>query len=200
MADIVGELSARDDRLANVIRRHPLCTLAQRAPETSHFAALVESVISQQLSVKAADTIFGRVRSLVDGEVTPERMVVITQAQMREAGVSGAKFKTIHGLAEAAISERVNVERLHELDDDAVISQQLTSLWGVGRWTVDMFMLGQLGRLDVWPTGDVGVRRGWEKIYGLTQPISAVALQSDGDKFSPYRSVVAWYCWREGDA
>jgi DNA-3-methyladenine glycosylase II len=85
---------------------------------------------------------------------------------------------------------------LHEIDDDQLIFDQLTSLWGLGPWTVDMFMMFQLGRLDIWPTGDLGVRRGWEKIYGLKEEIKPAELEKKGEKFRPYRSVVAWYCWR----
>ncbi len=196
MQAIVAELSARDAMLATVIERHPLCHLGQSVPEQTHFESLVESVISQQLSVKAADTIYRRVEQLCNSSVTPERIATISEEQMRSAGVSGAKFKTISGLAEAAASGCIDINALHEIDDDAVIAEQLTSLWGIGTWTVDMFMMHQLGRLDVWPTGDLGVRRGWEKIYALDAPITPAGLSLDGQKFSPYRSVVAWYCWR----
>jgi DNA-3-methyladenine glycosylase II len=115
---------------------------------------------------------------------------------MREAGVSGAKFKTINGLAHAAVSKKININKLHEIEDDQVIFEQLTGLWGIGPWTVDMFMIGQLGRLDIWPTGDLGVRRGWEKIYSAKEEIEPKVLEKKGEKFRPYRSVVAWYCWR----
>jgi DNA-3-methyladenine glycosylase II len=200
MRAIVGNLSARDERLAEVVRRHPLCTLGQQVPTTTHFESLVESVISQQLSVKAADTIHARFRALADNEVTPERVVAMSDDRVREAGLSGAKCKTIKGMAQASIDGQVDVNRLHEIGDDAVIRHQLTSLWGVGSWTVDMFMMHHLGRLDVWPTGDVGVRRGWSKIYGLAESVDHDTLQVAGEKFSPYRSVVAWYCWQELDA
>ena len=114
---------------------------------------------------------------------------------MRGAGLSGAKTKTIRGLAGAATSGLINFEDLHLLDDE-LISTQLEGLWGIGPWTVDMFMMHQLQRLDVWPTGDLGVRRGWQNIYGLEQIIEAKSLAPLGEAFRPYRSVVAWYCWR----
>jgi DNA-3-methyladenine glycosylase II len=128
--------------------------------------------------------------------MVPGRIAQISEADMRAAGVSGAKFKTIQGLADAALSKRININKLHEIEDDQSIFDQLTSLWGIGPWTVDMFMMHQLGRLDIWPTGDLGVRRGWEKIYALTEEIEPSALDKKGEKFRPYRSVVAWYCWR----
>ena len=196
MRTIVQEISARDTRLAKVIAAHPLCTIGRNPKPVTHFEALVESVISQQLAVKAADTIYSRVKALARGRMVPGRIAQISEADMRAAGVSGAKFKTIQGLTDAALSKRININKLHEIEDDQSIFDQLTSLWGIGPWTVDMFMMHQLGRLDIWPTGDLGVRRGWEKIYALTEEIEPSALDKKGDKFRPYRSVVAWYCWR----
>ena len=196
MKKIARDLASRDARLAKVIEAHPLCTLGRNPKPVTHFEALVESVISQQLAVKAADTIYGRVKELARGRMVPGRIAGISEADMREAGVSGAKFKTIQGLADAALSKKININKLHEVDDDELIFTQLTSLWGIGPWTVDMFMMFQLGRLDIWPTGDLGVRRGWEKIYALKDEIEPKILEKKGEKFRPYRSVVAWYCWR----
>lgn len=196
MKKIVKELSARDARLAKVIERHPLCTIGRNPNPVSHFEALVESVISQQLAVKAADTIYGRVKTLVNGKVIPKRIAQVSEAEMRAAGVSGAKFKTIQGVANADLNKVININKLHEIEDDKLIFEKLTSLWGIGPWTVDMFMMHQLGRLDIWPTGDLGVRRGWEKIYRIKDEIKPNDLDKRGEKFRPYRSVVAWYCWR----
>ena len=196
MKKIVKDLASRDARLAKVIDAHPLCTVGRNPNPVSHFESLVESVISQQLAVKAADTIYGRVKDLVKGRMVPNRIIEITESQMREAGVSGAKFKTINGLAHAAVSKEININKLHEIEDDQVIFEKLTGLWGIGPWTVDMFMIGQLGRLDIWPTGDLGVRRGWEKIHSAKEEIEPKVLEKKGEKYRPYRSVVAWYCWR----
>jgi DNA-3-methyladenine glycosylase II len=196
MKKIAKEISSRDARFARVIAAHPLCTVGRNPKPVTHFEALVESVISQQLAVKAADTIYGRVKDLAKGRVIPSRIADISETDMRAAGVSGAKFKTIQGLADAAITKKIKINSLHEIDDDQLIFDQLTNLWGIGPWTVDMFMMHQLGRLDIWPTGDLGVRRGWEKIYALTEEIEPKVLEKKGEKFRPYRSVVAWYCWR----
>lgn len=196
MKKIIRDISSRDARLAKVIEAHPLCTIGRNTKPVTHFEALVESVISQQLAVKAADTIYSRVKKLAGGRIIPSRIASISESQMREAGVSGAKFKTIQGLADAAITKQIKINQLHEIDSDEEIFNQLTSLWGIGPWTVDMFMMLQLGRLDIWPTGDLGVRRGWEKIYSLKDEIEPKVLDKKGEKFRPYRSVVAWYCWR----
>ena len=196
MKKIVAEISARDKKMAKVIAAHPLCTIGRNPKPIAHFESLVESVISQQLAVKAAETIFLRVKKAAGGRVVPARIALLTESQMREAGVSGAKFKAIQGLASAAINREISFNKLHEVDSDEEIFTQLTNLWGIGPWTVDMFMMFQLGRLDIWPTGDLGVRRGWEKIYSLPEEITPKALDLKGEKFRPYRSVVAWYCWR----
>jgi DNA-3-methyladenine glycosylase II len=196
MKKIVKEISQRDKRFSNVIASHPLCTIGRNPKPVTHFEALVESVISQQLAVKAAETIFGRVKKSAGGRVIPSRIVEISESDFREAGVSGAKYKTIQGLADAAITKKININKLHEVESDEEIFNQLTGLWGIGPWTVDMFMMFQLGRLDIWPTGDLGVRRGWEKIYSLKDEITPAALALKGEKFRPYRSVAAWYCWR----
>ena len=196
MRKAVADLSLRDRRLATIIAAHPLCTVGRNPKPISHFEALVESVISQQLAVKAADTIHGRVLKLAGGKISPNKVLQISESAMREAGVSGAKFKTIQGLADAADSKKLNINKLHEIESDEEIFEKLTSLWGIGPWTVDMFMMFQLGRLDIWPTGDLGVRRGYEKIYKLKEEIAPKDLDKKGDKFKPYRSIVAWYCWR----
>lgn len=177
MKKIVAELSSRDKKLAKVISEHNLCTIGRNPKPVTHFEALVESVISQQLAVKAADTIYARVKKLAGGQVTPKRISGISESQMREAGVSSAKYKAIQGLAHASLDEQININKLHEIESDEEIFNQLTSLWGIGPWTVDMFMIFQLGRLDIWPTGDLGVRRGWETIYKLREKITPAELE-----------------------
>ena len=196
MKKITAELASRDTKLAKVIAAHPLCTIGQNKNPVSHFESLVESVISQQLAVKAADTIYGRVKELVAGRVVPTRIAALSQAQLRKAGVSSAKTKTIQGLAEAALTKKINFNKLHTIESDEEIFSQLTSLWGIGPWTVDMFMMFQLGRLDIWPTGDLGVRRGWEKMHKLKKEITAKELDAYNETFEGFQSVAAWYCWR----
>lgn len=196
MKKVVTELATRDKKIAAIIAAHPLCTIGRNPKPVTDFESLVESVISQQLAVKAAETIFLRVKKSAGGRIIPSRIAAIEEKTMREAGVSGAKYKAIQGLASAALEKKINFNKLHEVESDEEIFHQLTSLWGIGPWTVDMFMMFQLGRLDIWPTGDLGVRRGWEKIYGLKEEIEPKLLEVKGEKFRPYRSVVAWYCWR----
>ena len=197
MRKIVQEISGTDKRFAKVIEASELCDIGISNPERSHFESLVSSVISQQLATAAARTIKARF-VLECGRVTPKNVAKLDDQQLRGAGLSAAKSKTIQGLANAALNKEINFEKLHEQDDGSVY-QNLTSLWGIGPWTVDMFMMFQLGRLDIWPVGDLGVRRGWEKIHNLKEEIAPTDLIKKGDKFQPHRSVVAWYCWRALD-
>ena len=197
MRKIVKEIAEIDKRFADVIQRSELCDIGTANPERSHFESLVSSVISQQLATAAARTIKQRF-VLECGKVTPKNVAAMDLEQMRGAGLSGAKSKTIQGLAQAALSKEVDFKNLHEMSDEDVY-RDLTKLWGIGPWTVDMFMMFQLGRLDIWPTGDLGVRRGWEKIHKLKEEITPEDLGKKGEKFRPHRSIVAWYCWRALD-
>lgn len=194
MRKIVREIAEIDKKFAPVIERSELCDLGTSNPERSHFESLVSSVISQQLATAAARTI--RQRFILEcGKVTPKNVAKMDEEQLRGAGLSAAKAKTIQGLATAALDKSIDFNKLHEADDQHVY-EKLTSLWGIGPWTVDMFMMFQLGRLDIWPVGDLGVRRGWEKIHKLKEEITPNDLLKRGARFQPHRSVVAWYCWR----
>lgn len=197
MRKIVNEIAETDKRFAPIISSSELCDIGISNPERSHFESLVSSVISQQLATAAARTIKQRF-VLECGTVTPKKVAAMDTEQLRATGLSAAKTKTIQGLASAALSKEIDFAKLHEMDDSHVYNS-LTSLWGIGPWTVDMFMMFQLGRLDIWPVGDLGVRRGWEKLHKLKEEISPNDLLKKGAKFQPHRSVVAWYCWRVVD-
>ena len=203
MRRIVREIAELDPKFKAVIEKSELCDLGLPKPENtgdsgrSHFESLVSSVISQQLATAAARTIKARFISEC-GKVTPKNVSKLSDGQMRAVGLSAAKSKTIQGLASASLNREIDFRKLHEQVDDEVY-QSLTSLWGIGPWTVDMFMMFQLGRLDIWPTGDLGVRRGWERIHKLKDEITPESLEKKGAKFQPHRSVVAWYCWRALD-
>jgi DNA-3-methyladenine glycosylase II len=195
MKRAIAQICEADPKFIPIIEASPLCSIGRTQTQSSHFESLIESVISQQLAIRAADTIHARLVSLAGGKITPERITKLQESDLRSAGLSGAKAKTIQGLSRATLSREVDINKLHLLDDE-LVSQKLNSLWGIGPWTVDMFMMFQLGRLDIWPTGDLGVRRGWEKIHLLKEQIEPKKLQTRGEKFRPHRSVVAWYCWR----
>lgn len=198
MRAITAEIIAIDPKFRDVISTSRLCNLNEKEASLNHVAALSRSIISQQLAVKAAESIYQKFLILCGGTVTLESISRLSSDQLRSIGLSGAKTKAIIGLHESHNSGGVNLSQLHALDDE-ILHEQLTSLWGIGPWTVHMFMMFQLGRLDVWPVGDLGVRRGWEKIHRMRTEIQEGALMKRGERFTPYRSVVAWYCWRALD-
>ena len=196
MRRIVAEVAEMDRKFAPLIARRPLCTIGRSAPTESHFESLVSSVISQQLAVKAAETIHGRLVDLCHGTINAKKLIKLDDIALREIGVSGAKARTIKGLAGAVADKSIPIDTIDEIHDDQEIYDKLTSLWGIGRWTVEMFMMFQLGRLNVWPTGDLAVRRGWDMIHKNKEETLAKALDLKGEKLHPYRSVVAWYCYQ----
>ena len=196
MRRIVAEVSQIDPKFAPLIQRRPLCTLGRSEPSETHFESLVSSVISQQLATKAAATIHERLVKQCKGVITPRKVVKLSDEQLREIGVSGAKSRTIKGIATAALDKSIPINEIDQFHDDQEIFDALTSIWGVGRWTVEMFMMFQLGRLDVWPTGDLAVRRGWDIIHKTKEETTAKVLDVKGEKLRPYRSVFAWYCYQ----
>ena len=189
-----AELARRDPVLAELMAATGPLTL--RPPQDSHFAALVRSITFQQLAGAAASAIHGRLVAVLEGDVSPERVLALPYGAMRSAGLSGSKSASITDLAAKTVDGTVVLDPrgLARESDDEII-QRLSTVRGIGRWTAEMFLLFQLRRLDVWPTGDLGVRKGYGLAYGVPMP-APKELADLGEPFRPYRSVVAWYCWR----
>ena len=131
-------------------------------------------------------------------DITPEGVMAVPVEALRGAGLSTAKTRTIRGLAEATLSGEVPLHDVERLGDEELVAR-LSTVPGIGRWTAEMFLMFQLGRLDVWPVDDLGVRKGYAAIHGLSEMPAARALQELGDPLRPYRSLAAWYCWRAVD-
>ncbi len=163
-------------------------------PSTGHFAALAESVLYQQLAGAAARAIHGRFVALFDGDHSPEAVLAVPPRKLRAAGLSGSKVAAIRDLAAKVVDGTVPLRGIGRLGDEDVISR-LSVVRGVGRWTAEMFLIFQLRRLDVWPVGDYGVRTGYALAYGLRTLPTPKQLEAEGDRFRPYRTVAAWYCW-----
>ena len=167
-----------------------------REPHGTHFEALVRSILYQQLAGSAAAAIHARLIAAVDGVVEPERILALPPETLRAAGLSGNKAASITDLAVRILDGTVVLDprRLAREPDEEVITR-LSSVRGIGRWTAEMFLLFQLRRLDVWPTGDLGVRKGYGLAHDVPMPTPKV-LEAFGEVYRPYRSVAAWYCWR----
>jgi DNA-3-methyladenine glycosylase II len=165
------------------------------------FDALAESIAYQQLSGKAAATIFGRVRALYPKRkwLDPEQLLATPDETLRAAGLSRAKTAALKDLAAKTIDGTVPSGRaLIRMTDDEII-MRLTTVRGIGRWTVEMLLLFDLGRPDVWPVDDYGVRKGFAKTFGRRKLPTPKQLMKFGEKWRPYRSVAAWYFWRALD-
>jgi DNA-3-methyladenine glycosylase II len=197
MKSISATICEIDPKFEAVVSNNPLCTIGRSPSKGSNYQSLVSAVVSQQLSGKAASTIHGRLQELVGGEITPQKIALQSVENLRVVGLSGAKTRTILGLTDSVISG-LPIEELHNFED-AEILRLLTEIWGIGEWTVHMFMIFQIGHLDIWPTGDLGVRKGWELIHNSRKELTPKELGVKGEKLRPYRSVVAWYCWRALD-
>jgi DNA-3-methyladenine glycosylase II len=168
-------------------------------PTESHFQALVRAILYQQLAGAAARAIHRRLIAAFGGEVTPERLLSLSSETLRAAGLSANKAASIQDLATKVLEGSVvlNPAGLRGQSDDEVVAR-LSGVRGIGTWTAQMFLIFQLRRLDVWPTGDLGVRKGFGLAWGMPPP-TPKQLEALGDPYRPYRSVVAWYCWRAAE-
>jgi DNA-3-methyladenine glycosylase II len=165
------------------------------------YAALVRSIVYQQLTGKAAATILGRVCALhgSDDIPTPEQILATRDLRLRGAGLSTAKTAAIKDLARrAAAGEIPSYRKLVRMTDDAIV-EQLTEVRGIGRWSVEMLLIFRLGRPDVWPTGDYAVRKSYTQLHALGDMPTPKALETMGDVYRPFRSAAAWYLWRNLD-
>jgi len=191
-------LSQHDTTLARVIKAHGPCTIA---PHTNYYEELVGSIISQQLSVKAAATIWKRFMALYgDKTPTPEQILETDIEAIRQVGASYAKARYIKDLALHILDGELDLAHIATLNNDTVI-QQLTAVKGIGEWSTHMFMIFSLGRLDILPWGDLGVRKSMQQLYGLpTLPDKATMIGvADKNGWAPYQSVAAWYLWKNLD-
>ncbi len=198
MRQITNKIIEVDPKFAGVIEKSELCDLGRTKVSDSYFKTLVQSIISQQLATKAAEKINDRVLTLVKSELEPEVILSLKPEQLRSAGISNAKVRAITELSIASLENRVNFSKFEQMPNH-LITEELTKIWGIGRWTSEMFLIFHMGRLNVWPVGDLGVRRGWEKIHKLRSDIDPNKLDKQGIKFEGFQSVVAWYCWRAVD-
>ena len=191
----VAHLRAVDPVLAGVIDRVGPCQ-ARAHMEGSHFDAVLRSIVYQQLSGKAASTIHGRVLALFGRRApTPRALLRIDESRLRAAGLSTQKTRYLKDLALHAAERRFPIERLHELDDDAVIAT-LTQVKGVGRWTAQMFLMFRLGRPDVLPELDLGIQKGIQQAYRMRRLPTPVQVMRRGAPWAPYRTIASWYLWR----
>jgi DNA-3-methyladenine glycosylase II len=192
-------LTGSDPILAAVIKSSGLCTIR---PHKNYYQELVDSIISQQLSVKAAQSIVKRFCELFDGTgfPSPEQILEKTIEELRSAGLSGAKAKYVKDLAQHLIDGKVKFDHLDSLSNQEVINE-LTAVKGIGEWTAHMFLMFCMARSDVLAYGDLGIKNGIQKLYGLKElpdqkKIETIAKQN---QWNPYESIACWYIWQSLD-
>ena len=191
------QLADREPVIARLVAEAGLPSIP--APTETHFGTLVRAITYQQLAGAAARSIHGRLITALDGDVTPERLLTLSDQTLRAVGLSGAKVASLRDLSARVLDGSVMLEprRMARLSDEDIVTQ-LSSVRGIGRWTAEMFLIFQLRRLDVWPTGDLGVRRGYGLAWDIPTP-TPKQLEALGEPYHPYRSIVAWYCWRASE-
>jgi DNA-3-methyladenine glycosylase II len=189
--------AARDPVLAGLVADAGPMRIARRA--MLPFEALVQAIVYQQLAGAAARAIHGRLIAALDGDVTPEGLLGLSDETLRAVGLSGAKVRSLRDLATKALDGTLvlSPRALARQSDDEVIAR-LSSVRGIGPWSAQMFLIFQLRRLDVWPVADLGVRHGYGLAWKVPTP-SARELEPLGEPYRPYRTVVAWYCWRAAE-
>jgi len=197
--EAVDAVAALDPIVAALVESLPPPQLTGRRTGKSRFEDLAEAICYQQLAGKAALAIWGRAKAAVGDEFTPEAVLTTGYDALRAAGFSNAKALSVLDLAAHVQRGDVVLDRIGRLDDDAIV-RELTKVRGIGRWTAEMFLIFNLQRLDVWPVGDLAVRAGWAKAYDLATVPTPKVLDPLGDRFRPYRTIIAWYCWRTTNA
>jgi DNA-3-methyladenine glycosylase II len=199
--EALEHLRGSDDTLRAIIdERGPLDLEArQRGRPEDPYGALLRSIVGQQLSVKAARSIYGRLTDQFGGVTpTPQALLDADPEALRAAGLSRAKVNYLRSLAEHVLSGELALDRLDDLGDEEV-EHEVTAVKGLGTWTAHMFLIFHLGRPDVLPVGDLGVRRAVERAYGLEELPSAEELERLGERWAPYRSLAALYLWESLD-
>jgi DNA-3-methyladenine glycosylase II len=189
----IDAVAGRDAVLARLVELVGPITHRPRDPD-GPFGALVRAIVYQQLAGRAAAAIHGRVRAAVGDTLTPETLNAVPDDVLRAAGLSGNKLASLRDLSAKVLDGTVELDGSSRLDDEELIAG-LVTVRGIGRWTAEMYLMFQLRRLDVWPVDDLGVRQGYGLAWKLEPAPTAKELGPLGDRFRPYRSVVARYCW-----
>jgi DNA-3-methyladenine glycosylase II len=198
--EVMRTLSLADRRLARVIRK--VGSFPTKRPKSQHpFAVLLKAIVYQQLAGKAAAAIFGRVTALgANGFPTPEEIFALEETKLREAGLSRQKIAAVKDLAAKTIDGTVpNLKEIRRLSEEEIL-ERLTRVHGIGEWSAQMFLMFQLGRPDVLPILDYGLRKGFQNVYGLDDVPKPKAVLEFGERWRPYRSIASWYLWRAAEA
>lgn len=193
LSSAIREVAARDVVVANLVTL--VGPIRHRPPDPDgHFGSLVRAITFQQLAGAAANAIHRRVLAAVGAPLTPEAVAATPDEALRGAGLSAAKLASLRDLSAKVLDGTVTLGGRGRRTDDEIVAG-LVTVRGIGRWTAEMYLMFELRRLDVWPVDDLGVRQGYGLAWGLEETPKPRALTAMGERFRPYRSVVARYCW-----
>jgi DNA-3-methyladenine glycosylase II len=192
-AEAIRALSSADPELAEFMARAG--SLSERPGQGDPFSSLARAIVFQQLAGRAAAAIYGRLLDSLGGQMTPEALLARSPDELRAVGLSNNKTAALIDLATKATDGTLQLYQLADLSDGE-IAEQLVAVRGIGRWTAEMFLLFELRRPDVWPVHDLGVRNGYSLIHGLPATITPRVLEAEGERYRPFRSTAALYCWQ----
>ena len=181
-----------DPKLGKIINRVGEFKLKKH---NHHFEVLVESIISQQLATSAAEAIFSRFKALYSAFPTSSDILSTPKTKLRSVGLSGMKIDYLKDLSKHVEEGTLEIKKLPKMSDEDVITQ-LIQVKGIGRWTAEMFLIFSLGRMDVFPVGDLGLRKGIQMAFSLKELPKPKEIEKIGDRWRPYRSVATWYLWK----
>lgn len=185
----------KDKLIGPLVKKYGHCQIVP-GKKSDYFIDLVDAITSQQLSGKAAATIFGRVKGKCGGKITPEKLTKLTKEELRSCGLSYAKCSYVKDLAEKVLTKKLSVKKLDKLPDEEV-EKKLLAVKGIGKWTAEMFLMFTLGRQDVFPIEDLGIRNGMRKLLKKELKPQKIAIYAT--RWEPYRTAAAWYVWKALD-
>lgn len=185
---------SKDKYIKALVKKYGTCKIVP-IDQKLYFADLVESIVSQQLSGKAAKTIYGRVKNGV-GQITPDNMLKVSDEDFRSYGVSRQKLSYLKDLSQKVKDGTLKIDILNKLSDEEIV-RELVSVKGIGVWTAQMFLMFSLGRPDVFPLGDLGIKNGMTKL--LNKNLSVDTIGKFSERWKPFRTVAAWYIWANLD-
>ncbi len=193
MWELANQFLSKDKYISPLIEKWGSCTIAP-IDKSLYFEDLVDAICSQQLSGKAAKTIFGRVKVALNNKITPGALKAIDTEQLRKCGLSYQKCSYVKDLADKVLKKELKIHELDKLPDEEVI-KELVAVKGIGRWTAEMFLMFSLARPDVFPVDDLGIKKGFEKVTGIKWDKIKSAKFAE-KKWRPFRTIASWYLWR----
>ena len=187
-------LSAKDEKLSKIIESYPSDFLFSKSDP---FFTLARSIVGQQISVKAAQSVWDRLEIKIK-KIKPEIILKTHSSTLKSIGLSRQKVKYLKNLAEAFIEKKIKINLWYKMNDEDIV-QDLIQIKGIGRWTAEMFLIFNLCRADIFPLDDIGMIKGLCKLYNISYPAEREKIIKIGDRWKPYRSVATWYLWRSLD-